>query len=769
MNDVATLKFGMGAPVRRKEDKALITGAGRFVDDYTPQGTLRAHVLRSSVARARFSLGDLGPAKAVPGVRLILTGANTKDLGGLPCKIPTKYLDGRKAAVPHHPILALDLVQHVGDPIAFIVADDLESAKLAAEAIEVDYEPLDVVIDMKAAVAPGATLVWPDLGTNVAFEAKEGDKAAADAIFAKAAKISRVEIVNNRVVANYMETRGIVAEYDPKTERYTLTMGTQGGHGMRDVIAKNVLHIDPKQIRVITPDVGGGFGTKSFPHAEYPLAAVAAKALGKPVKWIGERSEHFIIDAHGRDNVAIAEMAMDKDGKFLAMRVDLLANMGAYLSMYAPFIPAGGLTMATGVYDIPVLYAACRGIYTNTVPVDAYRGAGRPEAAYLVERLVEVCGRDSGLGPIEIRKRNFIQPAQMPYRTQGGRLYDSGEFAGHLDRALSLSDWKGFEARVAASRKNGKIRGIGLATYVEACAFPGNEPATVTLNKDGTVTLLIGTQTNGQGHDTAYSQFVAAHLDLDYDKIKVIQGDTDVVKQGEGTGGSRSIPIGVVSVDRAATKLAEQIKTLAGERLEASPADIEIGDGRVRIVGTDRGVTLAELASSAKDTLMLTAIGDFHQPEPTYPNGSHIAEVEIDPETGATSIVGYWVVDDFGVTVNPILLAGQVHGGIAQGLGQALYEQTVYDDSGQLLTGSFLDYCMPRADGLPSIHFETRNVPSTSNAMGMKGAGEAGSIGSSPAVMNAVIDALNRAYGITALDMPATPQRVWSAIAAAAH
>jgi carbon-monoxide dehydrogenase large subunit len=766
MNDVAPLKFGMGAPVRRKEDKALITGAGRFTDDYTPAGTLRAYVFRSSVAHARFKI-DVAAARDVPGVHLVLTAEDIPELKGLPCKAKTKFLDGRTAAHPPHPILAIGTVRHVGDPIAFIVADDLDTAKLGAEAIEIDYEPLDVVVDAKAAVAPGAALVWPDLGTNIAFEGKEGEKEPTEAAFAKAARISRVEIINNRVIANYMETRGVVAEYDAASGRYTLTMGTQGGHGMRDVVAKDVMGIDPKLMRVITPDVGGGFGTKSFPHAEYPLAAVAAKRLGRPVKWIGERAEHFLIDAHGRDNISVAEMAMDKDGKFLALRIDMLANIGAYLSHYSPYIPLGGLTMSTGLYDIPALYAVCHGVYTNTVPVDAYRGAGRPEAAYLVERLVEVCGRDTGLGPIEIRKRNFVKPEQMPYRTQGGRLYDSGEFAGHLDRALSLADWKGFDARAAAAKKNGRIRGLGIATYIEACAFPGSEPATVTLNADGTATLLIGTQTNGQGHDTAYSQFIAAHLGLDYDKIKVIQGDTDIVKQGEGTGGSRSIPIGAVSVDRASTKLAEQLKSLAGERLEASAADVELSEGRARIVGTDRSLSLAEIAASANDRAMLTATGDFHQPEPTYPNGTHIAEVEIDPETGVTEFVGYWVVDDFGVTVNPLLLAGQVHGGIIQGLGQALYEEAVYNADGQLLTGSFLDYCMPRADAVPSIYFETRNVPAKSNAMGIKGAGEAGSIGSSPAAVNAIIDALYRAYGIPAIDMPATPQRVWSAIAAA--
>jgi carbon-monoxide dehydrogenase large subunit len=767
MNDVAPRKYGMGASVRRKEDKALLLGAGRFIDDHTPEGALRAFVVRSTMAHARIKLGDLSPARGMPGVRLIMTGADVAQYGGLPCKGKVRQIDGTHPKFPKHPLLVADIARHVGDPLAFIVADTLEQAKMAAEAIEIDYDPLPVIADLRKAVEQDAPLVWPDYGTNVAFEIARGAKRAAEAAFATAKKIARVEIVNQRLVANYMETRGVIAEYDPATDRTTLTMGTQGGHGMRDRIAKDMLHIPPSKIRVITPDVGGGFGTKGFPYQEYPLALLAAKQLGRPVKWIGERGEHFLSDSHGRDNFAIAEMAMDENGRFLAMRVDLLAGMGAYLSQYAPYIPEGGLTMSTGLYDIPFLYARCRGVYTNTVPVDAYRGAGRPEAAYLVERLVDQCARDAGLSPVEIRKRNFISPSLLPYETQGGRIYDSGEFAGHLDRALEVSNWQGFEARARAARGEGKLRGIGLGTYVEACAFPGSEPATITLNQDGTATLFIGTQTNGQGHATAYSQFIAGHLGLDYDKITVIQGDTDQVAQGDGTGGSRSIPLGAVSVDRAAVRLAEQIKTLAADQLEASAADLEIADGVVRVVGTDQAKTLVEIAASASDPQLLTAIGDFEQPEPTYPNGTHVAEVEIDPDTGVTRIVGYWIVDDFGATVNPILLAGQVHGGIVQGIGQALYENTVYDEDGQLLTASFLDYTMPRADGVPSFRFETRNVPSKTNAFGIKGAGEAGSIGSCPAVMNAVVDALHRGYGISHIDMPATPEKVWNAIQAA--
>jgi aerobic carbon-monoxide dehydrogenase large subunit len=764
MNDMAPPKFGMGAPVRRKEDQSLLVGAGRFTDDYRPEGVLHAFVLRSTMAHARVRLGGLDAARAMPGVRLIMTAAEVADVDGLPCKGKIRQTNGTHPRFPKRALI-VDVARHVGDPIAFVIADTLSDARLAAEAIEVDYDALDVVVEMRHALQADAPLVWPEFGTNVAFECSRGAKRATDAEFLRAAKVTRVEIVNNRVVANYMETRGIVAEYDKDTDRYTLTLGTQGGHGMRDRIAKDILHVPAKSIRVITPDVGGGFGTKSFCYHEYPLAAIAAKQLGRPVKWIGDRNEHFLLDSHGRDNIAVAEMAMDEDGKFLAMRVDLLANMGGYLSQYAPWIPEGGLTMMTGLYDIPLLYANCRGVYTNTVPVDAYRGAGRPEAAYLVERLVDQCGRETGLGPVEIRRRNFIKPDMLPYLTPGGRIYDSGEFDGHLTRALEVSDHAGFDARYDAAKAKGKVRGFGIATYVEACAFPGKEGATVTLNEDGTVTLLIGTQTNGQGHATAYAQFIAGHLGIAYDRIEVIQGDTDKVPDGDGTGGSRSVPLGAVSVDRAAITLAAQLKSVASDLLEASEGDIELADGLARVVGTNRGVSLAELAKGAKDKKMLKAYDEsFEQPEPTYPNGSHVAEVEIDPETGVTEIVGYWIVDDFGATVNPILLEGQVHGGVVQGIGQAIFENTVYDSSGQLLTASFLDYTMPRADGVPDFHFETRNVPSKTNAFGMKGAGEAGSIGSCPAVMNAIVDALDRGFGVSHIDMPATPLRVWEAI-----
>jgi carbon-monoxide dehydrogenase large subunit len=767
MSDSAPKKYGLGAPTRRKEDRELVTGAGRFTDDYEPEGMLRGYVLRSSMAHARIKVANTAGAKSLPGVHLVMTAADLEGIGGLPCNCSPRRADGSPAVVPPRPLLTGDVVRHVGDPIAFVVADDIEKAWDAGEVVEVDYEPLDPVVDMAKAVEEGAPLVWPDHPGNIAFVRQRGDEAATEAAFASAARISKIAIVNNRVVPNYMETRGIVAEYDVRTGRYTLTLGSQGGHSIRDFIARDILKIDPMQIRVITPDVGGGFGTKQFVYHEYPLAALAAKRLGRPVKWIGSRSEHFVLDSHGRDNITTAEMAMDADGTFLGLRVDVLANMGAYLAQEGPDIPAGGLTMLTGVYDIPAMSVLLRGVYTNTVPTDAYRGAGRPEAAYMIERLVDICGRDTGLGPIEIRKRNFIAREKMPYKTQGGRTYDSGEFAGPLARALEAADAKGLAARRNQAERSGRLRGLGFATYIEACAFPGHEPATITLDSDGAATLFIGTQTNGQGHATVYAQFIGAHLGLDYDKINLVQGDTDRVAEGSGTGGSRSIPIGAVSVDRAAGLLAEQLKRLAADRLEVAAGDLELADGNVRVSGTDRAISLAALAAGAADKSLLTAVSDFEQPVPTYPNGTHVAEVEIDPETGSIEVVGYWIVDDFGVTVNPLLLAGQVHGGVVQGIGQALYEHTVYGDDGQLISASLLDYCLPRAEGLPSFHFETRNVPCKTNPLGIKGAGEAGAVGSCPAVINAVVDALRNAYGIEAIDMPATPERVWSAIRAA--
>jgi carbon-monoxide dehydrogenase large subunit len=542
---------------------------------------------------------------------------------------------------------------------------------------------------------------------------------------------------------------------------------TQNPYSVRDGIA-TILDVPAGDIRVIVPDVGGGFGPKTFVYREYALVLEAAKRLGRPVKWTGDRTEHFLTDAQGRDNVVTAEMAMDANGRFLGLRVDLTANLGAYISQYGPVLPYIGVTMSTGVYDIQALDVTVTGVYTNTCPVDAYRGAGRPEAALLLEKLVNACACDLGLSQDEIRRRNFIRPEQFPYRTQTDRLYDTGEFEGHMNRAMEQAGWTQFPERLAESQARGKIRGIGMATYIEACAFAGSEPAYVELNGDGTVTLKIGTQTNGQGHATAYAQFIAEKLNLPIEKIRVRQGDTDELKAGGGTGGSRSIPLGGVSAARAGEDLAEKIRRIAADELEASAGDIELAGGMARIVGTDRAIDFSAIAKAAKKPEDLQGFGEFVQDEATYPNGTHICEVEIDPATGDTQVVRYTIVDDFGATVNPLLLEGQVVGGVVQGIGQALTEDTVYSEDGQLLTASFMDYAMPRADTVPFFHFETRNVPSTTNALGIKGAGEAGTIGATPAALNAVTDALYRAYGIRHIEMPATPARVWAAIQEAA-
>ena len=761
MNEFAPLKFGMGASPRRIEDGSLIRGAGRYTTDIKPAGTLTAYVLRSVAGHARVTVGDLAAARSAPGVHLVWTAEDVTDLGPMPCLAKGEAKEPIRE--PLYPVLCGEVVRHVGDAIAFIVADDLDSAKSAAELIELDYESLPTVVETARALDPDAPLVWPERGSNLAFEYEVGDKAATDAVFAAAAQVAEITIVNNRLVCNYLEPRAIVAEYDEASGRYTLTLGSQGVHGMRDAICQ-VLKVDPKRMRVITPDVGGGFGTKNFNYREYPLSAKAAKALRHPVRWVSDRNEHFMADAHGRDHVTSGALAMDAEGRILAMRVGTLANMGSYLNQYGPAIPWGGVSMTTGAYDIRTIHVVCKGVFTNTVPTDAYRGAGRPEAAYLVERLIDEAARVAGLEPAEMRRRNFIRPEQMPYRTLTGRFYDTGEFQGHLQKALEVARAGDFQGRLQDSRGRGLIRGLGLSSYIEVCAFQGSEPAKAILEADGTVSVHIGTQSTGQGHQTAYAQFVAGPLGLDYDKVRIVQGDTDFLESGGGTGGSRSIPLGAPSVDRASRQLAKQIKELAADQLEAGPGDMELVDGAARIVGTDRSVAYAELAARAADKSKLTATGEFKSEENTYPNGTHICEIEIDPETGGTEIVGYTIVDDFGVTVNPILLAGQIHGGVAQGIGQALLEHTVYDEEGQLITATFNDYCMPRSWDMPFFHFETRNIPSRWNALGIKGAGEAGTIGSAPAVMNAVVDALYRAYGTTKIDMPATPRRIWEAI-----
>ena len=757
------MKFGVGQPLKRKEDDPLLRGQGCYVADVAPAGSLHSAVLRSPHAHARFAIHDLDRVRAMKGVRLVLTAADVADLNPMPTPGVIPDVD---IPIPTYPVLAVDTVRHVGDAIAFIVADTLPLAKDAAEAVAVDWQPLPHVIGAKAALEPGAPKVWADRSHNLAFETELGDKRATEAAFAKAANVVTLSIVNQRLVTNYMDTRGVIAEHDG--DRYTLTIGSQGSHIIRDIIGGAVMKLPPEKMRVVTHDVGGGFGTKLFPYREYALAAVAAEKLRKPVKWVADRSEHFLGDSHGRDNLSTARLALDDKNKFIALDLDIVADMGAYLSAFAPYIPWLGAGMATGVYDIPVAYVRLRAAYTNTVPVDAYRGAGRPEASYLIERTVEAAARQLDVAPDALRKKNFIKPKSMPYTTPTGKVYDSGDFAGIMARAQEVADWNGFSKRAAQSKRAGRLRGIGVATYVEACGNNGPETATLQLDRDGGITLLIGSQSSGQGHATSYAQLIAERLGLPPDKVRMVQGDTDRIASGAGTGGSSSIPIGGVAVDRAGKKLGDQLKEIAADALEASVGDLEIADGAVRVAGTDRVISFADIAAHPRATPeKLRAANEFGNEPPTFPNGAHVAEVEVDPDTGATRILNYVIVDDFGATLNPLLLEGQVHGGSVQGLGQALMEDTVYDPaSGQLLSASLMDYALPRAADSPHFTFETRNVPCKTNPLGVKGAGEAGAIGSCPAVMNAILDALWRAYRIRHIDMPATPQRVWAAIAA---
>jgi len=758
----APIKFGVGKSARRKEDDALVRGRGRYTDDHAPSPSLHALVLRSPHAHAKFRI-DVTRARELPGVALILTAADIPDLGGLPCMF---NLPDNPFTAPPYPILATDVVRHVGDAVAFVVAESVAQARDAIEAIEIEWTPLPAVVGAANAVKEGAPQVWPQFPGNVLFDVGMGNKAATEAAFAKADAVAEISIVNPRIVTNYMETRAAVCEYDAKRDHLTLTIGSQGSHRLRDILCQNILHIPVEKMRVICPDVGGGFGTKLFPYREYALIAVASRQLRKTIRWTAERADHFMGDSQGRDNVTTARMALRKDGKFLGMDVDLIGDMGGYLSMFGPYIPHGGAGMLPGLYDIQAFHCRIRTVFTNTVPVDAYRGAGRPEAAYVVERLVDAAARKLGMTPDAIRLKNFIPPRALPYKTATGKVYDSGDFAAHLKRAMEIADWKGFARRAKAAKKQGLLRGIGLASYVEVCGTMGEETANVELDSNGDVTVRIGSQSSGQGHQTAYAQLVSEQFGLPLERIHVIQGDTDQVATGLGTGGSSAIPSGGVSVERATRDLGVKLKDVAAEALEAGVADLEIDGGVIRVAGTDRSITFAELAKRpGADPSKLNASAKFSSADGTFPNGTHLVEVELDPATGMIRLVNYVVVDDFGATLNPLMLAGQVHGGTMQGIGQALMERAVYDDAdGQLVTGTFMDYALPRAtDGTP-ITFETHNVPCVTNPLGVKGAGEAGAIGSCPAVVNAIIDALWREYGIDHIDMPATPERVWAAI-----
>ncbi len=761
-------RFGIGQPVRRTEDPRFLTGRGRYAADITLPGQVQAVFLRSPHAHARIRAIDTAAAAAAPGVLAVYTGADTRaaGLGDLPCQVGIRDRAGNRAPRPGRPLLAGNRVRFVGDTVAMVVAGTVAEARDAMDLIDVDYEPLPAVAALDDALAADAPCIWDEAPGNIACHWEIGDAAATDAAFAEAARTVRLELVNNRVAPAPMEPRAVVGAF--ADGRYTLYTPTQGAHLIRDLLSDYTLKVPADSIRVAVPDVGGAFGTKIYHYAEEALVLWAARQLGAPVKWVGERSEAFTSDTHGRAQQAVVEAAVDGDGRVHALRVTWNADMGAYLNLYAPFIGCD-LTgrMLPGAYRIPVLHGVCEGVYTNTTPIDAYRGAGRPEAAYLIERLMDVIAHDLGLGPDEVRRRNFVRPEDMPYDTATGRTYDSGDFARNMDDAMAAAGWHDFPARREAARARGRLAGIGLATYVEACAGGPPEEATVRLEGDGTVTVLIGTQSAGHGHETAYAQIAAERLGVPFDSVRVVQGDTDRIPFGEGTGGSRSIPVGGAALDTAAADLIAKATPVAAGLLQ-TPADaVTFADGRFSVAGSERGIDLADLTAAADTASDLAATVRFQPPAATFPNGCHVCEVEIDPETGAVTVTRYTVVDDFGTVINPLLAAGQVHGGVAQGIGQALLEEAAFDrETGQPLTASFADYALPRAADLPAIDVAFNTVPCATNPLGAKGAGEAGAIGACPAVINAVVDAL-APFGVRHIDMPATPERVWRALGAA--
>ncbi|WP_207478239.1 xanthine dehydrogenase family protein molybdopterin-binding subunit [Arenibaculum pallidiluteum] len=759
-------KFGFGQAVPRTEDARLLKGGGRYTDDVGIPGQVHAYVLRSPHAHARISGVDVEAARSAPGVLGVYTGADLEadGIGHLANLVPLRQTDGSLLVTPPRPALALGRVRHVGDPVAFVVAETYDQARDAAELIAVDYDELPAVVDPADALAAGAAQVWDQAPGNLCFTWEKGDAVGVDAGFARAARTVAVDLVNNRVVASSMEGRACLGAVDSATGRLVLHVSSQGVHSLRGQLAK-IFGVEESALHVLTGDVGGGFGMKIFMYPEYVLALYAARKIGRPVKWTSDRSEAFLSDDHGRDNLTRAELALDADGRFLALRVRTTANLGAYLSNYAAYIPTeAGTGMLAGVYTTPAIHVAVKGVFTNTQPVDAYRGAGRPEAAYVVERIVDAAARATGLGPAEIRRRNFIPPEAMPFMTSMGLTYDSGDFRRNLEDAIVAADWAGFEARRAESRARGRLRGIGLSTYIEACSGGGPEQATIRVRGDGKIIVLIGSQTNGQGHETAYKQVVCDRLGVDPDDIEVIQGDSDLISFGSGTGGSRSAPVGGAALAESAAKVIEKAKAKASDLLEAAAVDVVFREGSFEIAGTDRRVSFQDVARAAAptpDALAFDEDARWTPPSSTFPNGCHVCELEIDPDTGSVEILRYTVVDDFGKVLNPMMVAGQVHGGVAQGVGQALTERVVFDrGNGQLLTASFTDYALPRADDLPPIALKLNEVPCRTNALGMKGAGEAGAIGAPPAVINALVDALNH-LGVTHVDMPATPEAVW--------
>ena len=770
-NALTVTKFGIGQPVRRKEDPTLVRGDGRYTDDVNRPGQAYAVMVRSNFAHGVIRGIDTAAAKTMPGVLAVYTAADLAAYGGLKCNLPLKSRDGSPIRYTPRPALAGDKVRYVGDPVACVIAETIAQAKDAAEAVALNIEPLPAVISARDAVKPGAPQVWKDVPGNIALDYHHGDSEKVAEAFSKAAHVVKLPLINQRMVVNTIEPRSAIGEFDAKDEKWTLHSCSQGVFGLKNMMA-DILGAPPAKMRVLTGNVGGSFGMKAASYPEYVCILHGSRALERPVKWTDERSGSFVSDHHGRDYDMTVEVAFDKDGLIQAMRLTGYGNLGGYCAAFGPLLPTVNVTKnIVSMYRTPLLEVATQCVFTNTVLVSAYRGAGRPEGALNMERTMDFAAAQIGIDRFELRRRNFIKAREMPFKTSSGMVYDSGDFPGLFKDTLVRADVKGFNKRKRDSKRAGKLRGLGVACYVETTAAMTAEQAALRFNADGTVTIITGTLDYGQGHASAFAQVLTEKLGVPFDRIRLVQGDSDALVTGGGTGGSRSAMLSGTAIAQASEKIIEAGKQIAAHVLEASAGDIEFKSGRFVIAGTDRAIDIMALAERLRGGLKLpegvpASLDVTHVTEQvpgTYPNGVHVAEVEIDPDTGLTRTVKYTAVNDFGTVLNPMLVEGQIQGGVVQGLGQVLLEGTVYDADGQLVTGSFMDYAMPHAHDAPMIDVANRPVPTKTNPIGAKGCGEAGTSGGLPAVANAVIDALSD-YGIRHLEMPMTPSRIWQAI-----
>lgn len=770
--DPTRLKFGIGQPVPRQEDPKLLQGQGRYTDDVALPGQLYAWVFRSPYAHAKVLGLDVSAAREAPGVQAVITAGDLSEYGAMICAMPLKNADGSPLRTTRRPALASDRLRFVGDPVAVVVAETRAQARDAAELIMLDVDMLPAVTEASAAAAPDAPLLYDDIPGNCVLDFAFGDAAQVAEAFAAAAHVQKLSIRNSRIVVAAMEPRSAIGEYDAAEGRFILHVGCQGVFGLRNQLADDILKLPREKVRVLTGHVGGSFGMKANAYPEYLPLLHAAKQLGRPVKWTDDRSGAFQSDQHGRDHEVLAELALDAQGRFLAVRLTSYANMGAYLSTVAPLMGTGNFVKnVQSNYAMPLIEVRTQSLLTNTTPVSAYRGAGRPEGNYFMERLIEEAAREMGKDPVALRRLNHIRPDQFPYKAATGSVYDGGEFSAILEDALRAADFAGFETRRAESKARGMLRGIGVGNFLECTAPPMKEQGGIRFEKDGTVTIITGTLDYGQGHWSAFAQVLHQKLGVPFEAIRLKQGDSDELVAGGGTGGSKSLMASGAAIVEASALVVEKGKRAAAHVLETAPADIEFEWGRFVVAGTDRAIGIMELAEKLRESHSLPSevpssldvTHVFDQAPQAYPNGCHVCELEVDPDTGHVTFLNYVAVNDFGVIVNPLLVAGQAHGGIVQGIGQALHERVAYSAEGQLLSASFMDYGLPRADDLPAFTLSSREVPCTTNPLGAKGCGEAGCAGSLPAVMNALVDAL-RPVGVQHLDMPATPEVIWRAI-----